>query len=48
MLGCRVADMLRRAGIRTHVDNRPQLSPGFKFNDWELSGVHGPARARPQ
>ena len=27
------------AGIRVHVDDRPQLSPGFKFNDWELSGV---------
>jgi len=27
------------AGIRTHLDDRPQLSPGFKFNDWELRGV---------
>jgi prolyl-tRNA synthetase len=27
------------AGIRTHVDDRPQLSPGFKFNEWELRGV---------
>src|SRR6201995_5687273 len=27
------------AGSRTHVDNRPQLSPGFNFNDWELRGV---------
>jgi prolyl-tRNA synthetase len=34
-----LADRLRRAGIRTHVDNRPQLSPGFKFNDWEMRGV---------
>jgi prolyl-tRNA synthetase len=34
-----LADRLRRAGIRPHVDNRPQLSPGFKFNDWELRGV---------
>jgi prolyl-tRNA synthetase len=34
-----LADRLRRAGIRAHVDNRPQLSPGFKFNDWELRGV---------
>jgi prolyl-tRNA synthetase len=30
---------LQRAGIRTHVDNRQQLSPGFKFNDWEMRGV---------
>jgi prolyl-tRNA synthetase len=34
-----LAERLRRAGIRTHVDDRPQLSPGFKFNDWELRGV---------
>ena len=27
------------AGIRAHVDDRPQLSPGFKFNDWEMRGV---------
>jgi prolyl-tRNA synthetase len=31
---------LRQAGIRVHVDdNRPQLSPGFKFNEWEMRGV---------
>ena len=35
---------LARAAARapasaTHVDDRPQLSPGFKFNDWELRGV---------
>jgi prolyl-tRNA synthetase len=34
-----LARRLREAGIRTHVDDRPQLSPGFKFNDWELKGV---------
>jgi prolyl-tRNA synthetase len=34
-----LAGRLRDAGIRTHVDDRPQLSPGFKFNDWELRGV---------
>jgi prolyl-tRNA synthetase len=34
-----LADRLRRAGIRTHVDDRPHLSPGFKFNDWELRGA---------
>ena len=34
-----LAATLRRAGIRTHVDGRPQLSPGFKFNDWEMRGV---------
>ncbi len=34
-----LAATLGRAGIRTHVDDRPQLSPGFKFNDWEMRGV---------
>src|SRR5580765_8003986 len=34
-----LAASLQRAGIRTHVDDRPQLSPGFKFNDWEMRGV---------
>src|ERR1700731_1429689 len=34
-----LAATLQRAGLRTHVDDRPQLSPGFKFNDWEMRGV---------
>jgi prolyl-tRNA synthetase len=34
-----LSSALRRAGIRTHVDDRPQVSPGFKFNDWEMRGV---------
>jgi prolyl-tRNA synthetase len=34
-----LAARLGTAGVRTHVDTRPQLSPGFKFNDWELRGV---------
>jgi len=34
-----LAGQLRRAGIRTHVDDRSHLSPGFKFNDWEMRGV---------
>jgi prolyl-tRNA synthetase len=34
-----LAARLAGAGIRTHVDDRPQLSPGFKFNDWEMRGV---------
>ncbi len=34
-----LAVALQSAGIRTHVDDRPQLSPGFKFNDWEMRGV---------
>jgi len=27
------------AGVRVKVDERMQLSPGFKFNEWELRGV---------
>jgi prolyl-tRNA synthetase len=34
-----LAQRLTGAGLRAHVDDRPQLSPGFKFNDWELRGV---------
>jgi prolyl-tRNA synthetase len=34
-----LAARLSRAGIRVHVDTRAQLSPGFKFNDWEMRGV---------
>jgi prolyl-tRNA synthetase len=34
-----LAGRLRRTGVRVHVDDRPQLTPGYKFNDWELRGV---------
>jgi prolyl-tRNA synthetase len=34
-----LARRLADAGIRAHVDDRSHLSPGFKFNDWELRGV---------
>jgi len=34
-----LASQLDAAGIRAHVDDRSQLSPGFKFNDWELRGA---------
>jgi prolyl-tRNA synthetase len=27
------------AGVRVHLDDRPQVSPGFKFNQWELQGA---------
>jgi prolyl-tRNA synthetase len=30
---------LKAAEIRVRIDDRPQLSPGFKFNEWELRGV---------
>ena len=25
--------------IRVHVDRRSELTPGFKFHDWELKGI---------
>jgi prolyl-tRNA synthetase len=34
-----VEDQLRTVGVRFHVDTREGLSPGFKFNDWEMRGV---------
>ncbi|MBS2554523.1 proline--tRNA ligase [Catenulispora sp. NL8] len=34
-----LATRLKAAGIRVHIDDRPQLSPGFKFNEWEMRGV---------
>jgi prolyl-tRNA synthetase len=30
---------LLNAGIRVKVDDRDTVSPGFKYNDWELRGV---------
>ena len=30
---------LAKQGIRVHVDKRNQLTPGFKFHDWELKGI---------
>ena len=34
-----LASRLADAGIRTHVDARSHVSPGFKFNEWELRGA---------
>ncbi|NPA90202.1 MAG: proline--tRNA ligase [Chloroflexi bacterium] len=30
---------LREAGVRVHLDDREEHTPGFKFNEWELRGV---------
>ncbi len=38
----RIFDELTAAGVRVKMDDRDNLSPGYKFNDWELRGV--PAR----
>ena len=34
-----IMDILESKNIRVFVDNRDELSPGYKFNDWELKGV---------
>ncbi len=34
---------LKDQGVRTHIDARETVTPGFKFNDWEMKGV--PIRA---
>ena len=34
-----IAGSLSTQGVRFHVDMRDTLSPGFKFNDWEMKGV---------
>lgn len=35
----RLSQTLTAAGIRVKVDDRENLTPGYKFNDWELRGV---------
>ena len=34
-----IKKILKSKEIRVHVDDRSELSPGYKFNDWELKGV---------
>ena len=35
----RAKAQLVAAGVRVKVDDREEVSPGFKFNDWEMRGV---------
>ncbi len=35
----RVADALKAAGMRVEFDDRDNVTPGWKFNEWELKGV---------
>ncbi len=32
-------DQLKKAGLRVKLDDRDNVSPGWKFNEWELKGV---------
>jgi prolyl-tRNA synthetase len=34
-----IRNELESKEIRVHVDDREGLSPGYKFNDWEMKGV---------
>ena len=38
-LAAQVAATLKDAGVRVKLDERDELSAGFKFNDWEMRGV---------
>ena len=38
-LAAAVADELRTADVRVRLDDRSEVRPGFKFNEWELKGV---------
>ena len=34
-----IEEKLKNADIRVQVDNREELKPGFKFNEWEMKGI---------
>jgi len=34
-----IKDSLSEIDLRVHLDDREQLTPGFKFNDWEMKGI---------
>jgi len=34
-----IKDALSNSNIRVKLDDRDQLTPGFKFHDWELKGI---------
>jgi len=34
-----ILSTLQKNNIRYHLDNRMKVSPGFKFNEWEMKGV---------
>ncbi len=35
----RIFSSLKSAGIRVKLDDREEVTPGFKYNDWEMRGV---------
>ena len=34
-----IKDSLSKINLRVHLDDREQLTPGFKFNDWVMKGI---------
>jgi len=34
-----IKNQLESKSIRVHIDDRNELSPGYKFNDWEMKGI---------
>jgi prolyl-tRNA synthetase len=34
-----IEEWLIGTNIRVHLDDRDQVTPGFKFNDWEMKGI---------
>jgi len=34
-----IKDNLSKIDLRVHLDDREQITPGFKFNDWEMKGI---------
>ncbi len=34
-----IRDNLHDRSLRVHLDDRDQLTPGFKFHDWEMKGI---------
>ena len=34
-----IKDGFSKTDLRIHLDDREQLTPGFKFNDWEMKGI---------
>ncbi|MDI6697911.1 MAG: proline--tRNA ligase [Candidatus Saccharicenans sp.] len=35
----KLKDSLQQAGYRTHLDDRSEYTPGWKFSEWEMRGV---------
>lgn len=34
-----IKEMLEQKSLRVHIDDRAELTPGYKYHDWEMKGV---------